>query len=205
MLASLLAPDTDNNVTYQALPLLLFLLVIAACLSWLFKTPVFRDPAVATVRDRRLAAPLPGGGEEPLHASPEQPHLLENLAGFRPSFEAWLAVHRAEQKLLRSFRFSALRPRNPFKVAVMKDAEVPPIPPGQEVEVQVEFKPLRRGVLRFTGVTLARTDPLGFVSSAEHGAVAADGADPAKALSPAGGRAARPREYRKGRWPSRQA
>jgi uncharacterized protein (DUF58 family) len=43
----------------------------------------------------------------------------------------------------------------------MKDADVPPIPPGQEVEVRVEVRPLRRGVLRFAGVTLARTDPLG--------------------------------------------
>ena len=33
--------------------------------------------------------------------------------------------------------------------------------PGQEVEVRVELTPLRRGILRFTGVTLARPDPLG--------------------------------------------
>jgi len=33
VLVALLAPDTDNNVTYQALPLLLFLMVVAVCLS----------------------------------------------------------------------------------------------------------------------------------------------------------------------------
>ena len=33
VLAALLAPDTDNNVTYQALPLLLCLLVVAVGLS----------------------------------------------------------------------------------------------------------------------------------------------------------------------------
>ena len=64
--------------------------------------------------------------------------LLENLADPRPSFEEWLAVQLAEQKLLRSFRFSARRPSNPFKLAMVKDADVPPVPPGQEVEVQVE-------------------------------------------------------------------
>ena len=37
--AALLAPDTDNNLTYQALPLLLVLLVAAVCLSRLFKAP----------------------------------------------------------------------------------------------------------------------------------------------------------------------
>jgi uncharacterized protein (DUF58 family) len=161
MLSALLAPDTDNNVTYQALPLLLFLLVVAVCLSWLF-----RAPFSAT----RLL-PRFGTAGWPLHYRvvvrnlstrvQNSLTLMENLADFRPSFAAWMAVQRAEQKLLRSFRFSGLRPRNPFKVAVMKDADVPPIPPGQEVEVRVEVRPLRRGVLRFAGVTLARTDPLG--------------------------------------------
>jgi peptidoglycan/LPS O-acetylase OafA/YrhL len=37
ILVVLLAPDTDNNLTYQALPLLLVLLVAAVCLSRLFK------------------------------------------------------------------------------------------------------------------------------------------------------------------------
>jgi uncharacterized protein (DUF58 family) len=35
------------------------------------------------------------------------------------------------------------------------------VPPNQDTEVRVEVTPLRRGVLRFTGVTLARPDPLG--------------------------------------------
>jgi uncharacterized protein (DUF58 family) len=86
---------------------------------------------------------------------------MENLADSRPSFAAWMAVQRAEQKLLRSFRISGHRPLNPFKVAIVKDANVPTMPPGQEVEVRVELTPLRRGVLRFTGATLARPDPLG--------------------------------------------
>jgi uncharacterized protein (DUF58 family) len=161
MLTSLLAPDTDNNLTYQALPLLLSLLVIAVCLSWLFKTPFSAT---------RLL-PRFGTAGCPLHyrvvvknlSARVQNNLtlLENLADSRPAFATWMAVRRAEQKSLRSFRFSGHRPLNQFKVAVVKDANVPPIPPGQEMEVRVEVRPLRRGVLRFTGVTLARTDPVG--------------------------------------------
>jgi uncharacterized protein (DUF58 family) len=161
ILTSLLAPDTDNNLTYQALPLLLFLLVVAVCLSWLFRAPFSATrllprfgtagcPLHYRVVVRNLSRRVQNGLT-----------LLENLADSRPSFAAWMAVQRAEQKLLRSFRFSGHRPLNPFKVAVVKDADVPPIPPGQEMEVRVELKPLRRGVLRFTSVTLARTDPLG--------------------------------------------
>ena len=161
IMAALLGPDTENNLTYQALPLLLFLLVMAVCLSWLFKTPF------------SAARLLPRFGTAgcPLHyrivvknlstRSQDGLTLLENLADSRPSFTDWMAAQRAEQKLLRSFRLSGHRPLNPCKVAVVEDADVPSIPPGQEMEVPVKLEPLRRGVLSFTGVTLARTDPLG--------------------------------------------
>ena len=47
---------------------------------------------------------------------------------------------------------------------------MPSVPPDEEVEVRVELTPLRRGVLRFTGVTLARPDPLGLVRAVSHAA-----------------------------------
>jgi len=161
ILAALLAPDTDNNLSYQALPLLVVLLVLAVGLSWLFKTPF------SAIR----LLPRFGTAGRPLHyrvmvrnlsTRPQNGlTLLDNLADAPPSFKDWMAVQRAEKKVLRSFRLSGHRLLNPFKVAVVKDAEVPPIPPRQEMEVPVELEPRRRGVLRFTGVTLARTDPLG--------------------------------------------
>jgi uncharacterized protein (DUF58 family) len=87
--------------------------------------------------------------------------LLENLADPRPSFEEFVAAERAEQRALRSFRFSDSRRMFAFRLATVKEASAPPMAPNEEVEAQVEVMPLRRGVLRFTGVTLARTDPLG--------------------------------------------
>jgi len=38
---------------------------------------------------------------------------------------------------------------------------VPPLLPDQRAEVLLELTPLRRGIVHFTGVTLARPDPLG--------------------------------------------
>jgi len=160
-LVALLAPDTDNNLTYQALPLLLFLLVVAVCLSRLSQvrfsaTRVLpRFGTVARPLNYRIVVKnLSGKAQSGLT-------LLENLADSRPSFEDWVALERAEQKLLRSFQFSTPRSANPFRLAVVKEAAVPPTPPNQEAEVRVELTPLRRGILRFTGVTLARPDPLG--------------------------------------------
>jgi uncharacterized protein (DUF58 family) len=39
------------------------------------------------------------------------------------------------------------------------------MPPNREGEVSIEITPLRRGVLRFNGLTLARPDPFGLVRS----------------------------------------
>jgi uncharacterized protein (DUF58 family) len=50
---------------------------------------------------------------------------------------------------------------DPFRAADLHDAAVPPLAPGGEAEVAVEVTPWRRGVLRFTALTLAATDPLG--------------------------------------------
>ncbi len=161
ILVVLLAPDTENNLTYQALPLLMGLLVAAFCLSRLFKAPFSAHrvlprfgtagcPLSYKVLVTNLSRRVQGGLS-----------LLENLPDPRPSFQEWLAVQHAEQKALRSFRVGAGRSLNIFKAALAKDAPVPTLAPGQEVEVRVELTPLRRGVLRLSAVTLARPDPLG--------------------------------------------
>jgi len=160
-LVVLLAPDTENNLTYQALPLLLVLLVAAVGLSRLFRAPY----SASRVLPRFGTAGSPLSYQVVVRSLSRRRQdglsLLENLADPWPSFGEWLAAQRAEEKGLRSFRLSGRRARNPFKVAMVKEARVPAMAPGQEVEVRVELMPLRRGVLRFTGVTLARPDPFG--------------------------------------------
>ncbi|MGO8932057.1 MAG: DUF58 domain-containing protein [Limisphaerales bacterium] len=163
VLVTLLAPDTDNNATYQVLPLLLCLLAVAVCWSWGFK---------AQFAATRLL-PRFGTAGCPLHyrilvrnlssKTYRGLTLLENLADPRPSFDEFVALELAEQRALRSFRFSARLHATPFSPPTVEEASVPPAAPNEEVEVQVELTPLRRGVLRFTGVTLARADPLGLV------------------------------------------
>jgi hypothetical protein len=163
MLAALLAPDTDNNVTYQALPLLALLLGAAICWSRLFKPPFSATRLVprfgtvgALLHYRVLLKNLSPRMQTGLT-------LLEKLDDPRPSFEEWARSELAEQELLRSFRLSPHWRKSPFKLAVVREAKVPSVAPGQEAEVPVELMPLRRGVLRFVGLTVARRDPLGLV------------------------------------------
>jgi len=64
-------------------------------------------------------------------------------------------------KYVRPFRLSRRRRGNPFRLAKVGEAAVPPLPPRQSAEVRVELTPLRRGIVRLDGLTLARPDPLG--------------------------------------------
>ncbi len=158
--AAMLGSDTENTVIYQALPVLLFLLVIdtAASLS-------FRARFAAT----RLL-PRFGTVGRPFHYRvmvknlTKKPQadltLLENLPDPRPRFQQWRAMQLADERKIRPFRFSPRR-ANPYQVATSNATAVPSMKPNGQVEVRVELEPLRRGVLRFEGITLARPDPFG--------------------------------------------
>jgi len=154
--------DTETSLTYQGFVLLVLLLVGAFVSSWFFRlhfSAVRRLPRFATagqifdyrVRIRNLTRKTQKGLT-----------LLENPADPRPSFEQWLAQQLAEERKVRSLRLSRPQQRyNPFRIATLENASVPPIPPQGEVEVKVAVTPLRRGLFRFEGLILARPDPFG--------------------------------------------
>jgi uncharacterized protein (DUF58 family) len=91
--------------------------------------------------------------------------LLENLADPRPSFAEWLGYQQAVERRSRAFHVSDRKHRNPFRVADVKEAEIPPLPPHGEAEARGEIYPRRRGILKFSGVTVARPDPFGLFRS----------------------------------------
>jgi len=156
------ALDTETLSAYQAFPLLLLLLSSAIVFSWFFRLkfsgvrllPRFGttgQPFVYRVRIRNLTSKTQRGLT-----------LLENPADPRPTFEDWLARQLAEEKKVRSLRLSRPQQRyNPFRVAILENASVPPMPPNGEVEAQIAVTPLRRGLFRFEGLVLSRTDPFG--------------------------------------------
>jgi uncharacterized protein (DUF58 family) len=160
-IAGIMGPDTDNNVAYQGFSFLLLLLVLAFCASFFFRarfsaTRVLpRYGTVGTTLSYTLAL-------KNLTAKTQSGlAVLENLADSRPTFQEWLAVQMAYEQRARSFRFSQGKRANPFRLANLQLAPVPLTPPRQEVRVDCEFTPLRRGVLRLEGIAVARPDPLG--------------------------------------------
>lgn len=160
------ALDTETLSAYQGYVLLLLLLLTSFVFSWFFR---FRFSAV-----RSLPRFGTAGQSFTYHihiknlSSKTQTGLtlLENPADPRPTFQEWLARQLAEEKKVRSLRLSRPQQRyNPFRIATVENASVPPIAPNEEVRVQIAVTPLRRGLFRFEGLTLARPDPFGLFRS----------------------------------------
>src|SRR5476651_384403 len=157
--------DIENTVTYQIFALLLAFLILSFACSRFFNANFSATRSL----------PRFGTAGQPLHyrvlvknltARPQIGlTLLEDLDDPRPPFEEWLAVNLAESRRAHPFRVTERRRVSPFKLVNLKEAEVPPILPRGETEVRVELTPLRRGILRFNGVTLARPDPAGLFRS----------------------------------------
>ncbi len=161
LLVAVTGLDTENTIAYQVFALLFFLLLVSAPFLFAFAlqfSAVRLLPRFATAGQpfsyRVVLTNLSSKNQAGLT-------LLENLSDPRPPFEEWLAVQLADEKRARTFRFSQRR-RNPFRRATVKEVATPVLPSRQEIETRVELLPLRRGVLRFDGLTLARPDPLGF-------------------------------------------
>lgn len=165
VVAALVSTDVENTVTYQSFALLLAFLLPALAGSLFFRgafsatrvLPRF-GTAGQPLRYRVLIKNLTGRTQAGLT-------LLEDVAEARPSFQQWLAFQLAETRRVRPFSLTQRRRKNPFRMAEVKAAEAPPLAAGEEAGAAVEALPLRRGILRFTGVTLARPDPLGLFRS----------------------------------------
>lgn len=161
MVALTTAFDVDGAVGYQAVIPLAAVLVIAFVFSFRFPAAFALErklPRVATaghafhyrVAIKNLTRQTQAGLT-----------LIEDLADPRPRFKEWREYKLDEDKHVRPFRFERRRFRSPFKMANVKENGIPDLRPGERSEVTMEITPLRRGVVRFQSLTVARPDPLG--------------------------------------------
>jgi uncharacterized protein (DUF58 family) len=168
--AAIIGPNTRLTVAYQGFTFLIALLAIATVLS-------IRLPPRLSVR-RRL--PRFGTAGEPLAYTVALTNatdrvqsglvLLEDVADPRPTFEEFVSQPEPGEERRNWFDRTVGYPRWAWLVSRARRATIgarslPPLPPREEVDVRIEVTPVSRGPLRFTGVTVARADPLGLVRS----------------------------------------
>lgn len=165
LVAGAVGVDIENTVTYQSFALLFAFLVFAFLSSFFFRGKFSASRSL----------PRFGTAGQPLYYRVHVRNLgtkpevgltvLDDLADSRPGFDEWLTFQLAESRRIRPFRMSQRRTQNPFRLAKLKAAPAPSMSAKGEVSVPVELLPLRRGILRFSGVTIARPDPLGLFRS----------------------------------------
>jgi uncharacterized protein (DUF58 family) len=165
ILAGATSVDIENAVTYQSFASLLGFLLLAIAGSFFFRSKFSVKrflPRVGTA-----GQPLPYRVAIKNLTAKKQTGLLwlEDLADPRPAFADWLAFHKAEGRRVRPFVPGQRRRPSPFRLTTVKAVEVPPLAEQGEAEMRVEILPLRRGILHFKSVTLARPDPFGLFRS----------------------------------------
>jgi uncharacterized protein (DUF58 family) len=166
--AAVIGLDTNRTVGYQVLTLVLALLLLSAGSSLVFRgrfsarrvLPRFASVGVPLVY--RVAIVNETARRQ------DGLMLLEELADPRPSFEEFRTAREPGEERRNWFDRQVGYPRWAWLVAQKRGAVVaprplPPLVPSGETEVTLELTPLRRGHVRFTGITIARPDPLGLI------------------------------------------
>src|ERR1051326_7117290 len=155
-----LGVELDQSVASQTFAVLLCLLAVA--ILW---TPLFRARfEVKRILPRFGSVGQPFSYRVSVRTSRAKSwhglELFEDLADPRLSREEFIEAHRLRAGD-RSFRLAGARPGAiPYRRAVFKPLRLPTIPPQGKAAASLELLPLKRGPLRFRGVTLARRDPL---------------------------------------------
>ena len=151
-----MATDTEQSLGYQAFALLFCLSVAAVAVAPFFRArfsaerllPKFGSagrPVRYTVSIRNRGGQAQTGLQ-----------VLDNLSDPRPTFEEFCAILRPQQ---RSKMFQFANAPDFRRVRALTPEFLAPLPPGGAGEVEIELLPLKRGVLHFNSLTVARPDP----------------------------------------------
>jgi len=164
--AAVIGPNTRLTVAYQAFTFMAGLLLVAA-LGVLWRPPSLqvrrRLPRYATVGEPVTypVTVLNAGSRARAGLA-----LIEDVADPRPSFEEFTAAREPHEARRNRFDRAVGYPRWSWLIAINRRATIteqplPPVPAGGEVELRLTLRPLHRGRLTLTGITVARREPLG--------------------------------------------
>jgi uncharacterized protein (DUF58 family) len=152
-----MATDAEQSMGYQVFALLLCFAVAAMAVAPFFRMkftaervlPKFGSAGHA-LRYRIVIRNRSGKAQKGLQ-------VLDGLTDPRLSFSDFLAVTRPTRRR-KSLRISAASP-DVRRARQIKPVMLPTLPPNGSVEVEVELVPLKRGILHFDSVAVARPDP----------------------------------------------
>lgn len=160
--------DTNQTVTYRAFAFLAVLLALSFGAS-LLRRPRFSArralPRYATAGETCVyRVEIVNGGSRPLRDA----ELRERFRDPRPGYEEWRRTPEPGEarrnwwdRKTGYFRWRWLIERR--MPAEVRTADLGWLAPGDRRELELSFRPRRRGRLEFAGMTLGQPDPLGLV------------------------------------------
>jgi branched-subunit amino acid transport protein len=166
--SGILGVDTNQTMAYQIFTLLASLLVISIASGLFYRTRLIAHrvlPRYGTVGE-------PLGYRLVLENHTQKKHiglyLQDQLTDPHPTLEEFIQTPDPNDKNRNWFDRVVGYPRwlwliSKKRVAISKEQPMASLGPKKKVEVLAEIKPLRRGPLQFTGLTIARSDPFGLV------------------------------------------
>lgn len=163
ILTGAIGSDMDQSVAFQAFALLLCLLTVATVRARFFQGAFVVERSLPRV----ASAGQPFRYRVRVHNQSKRGYrdleILEDLADPRPTLQQFAQAMPSSDQI-RTFRLAAgVRPHFDYRQAIVAPAALPEVAPGGTADVQLQVMPLRRGPLRFKGISVARRDPLGLV------------------------------------------
>ncbi len=162
-LAAVFGLDTNFNQAYQLFTLLLALLLLSLIHSRMIRIGLYAErmmPLIGTAGEPlryRIRIKNNGGG---ILTGLE---LLEQLPDVRPSFADFTAFAANGSRPSRYLRWQELCKKT--KIASPHAFKLPQLYVGDTAELRIEMTPLRRGVLKLTGIKASRPDIFGLIKS----------------------------------------
>jgi len=162
--------DTKQTLAYQSFTFLVFLLIVSLACSLRFRarfTAIRILPRFGTTGEKLAYRVVVKNMSQTVQRGL---YLFENFEDSRPTFEEFLygrePGEETRNRLDRAIgyhRWLWLISRR--QVRIIEEKPLPVLLPHGEGEVRMEIIPSQRGRLRLTGLTIARSDPLGLFKS----------------------------------------
>ncbi len=160
-----MATDTEQSLGYQAFAFLFCLCAAAVAVAPFFRVTFSAERELPRFGSAGQVLPFRITIRNRACRAQSGLQVLDNLTDPRPDFAEFVAAFRGSRGGKSSGFASAPDPR---RVRGPKPVELPPLPLGGSASVKLELLPLKRGVLRFESVTLARPDPFGLFRAFRH-------------------------------------
>ena len=162
--------DTKQTMAYQAFTFLLAIVAVAMVSSLFFRCRVSATRILPRFGTAGVKLTYRVVIENQTGKIQKGLTIFENLEDPCPTFEEFVETPEPAEKKRNIFDrvfgyYRWLWLISHKQQAVVRSVTVPPLQPHSETEVIIEITPSRRGVVKLTGLTIARPDPFGFFNA----------------------------------------